>query len=127
MRKCPTCQAAKPDTDFYPNGKGPCRECHRQRQKIWDASNRKKKLEYNRAWRKRNSGRRKIMLACTNAFWKAIRDGRLKRGKVCAFCDSTEAIEGAHTDYDKPLAVIWLCRKCHRIWDSIQPKTKSVG
>ena len=43
---------------------------------------------------------------------KAIRNGILKR-QPCAECDHQQA-EAHHADYSKPLAVVWLCRSCHR-------------
>ena len=41
----------------------------------------------------------------------AIQLGHVKR-QPCRDCGKPNA-EGHHTDYNKPLDVIWLCRKCH--------------
>ena len=43
---------------------------------------------------------------------QAVRSGRLVRDSCCV-CGSSEGVEGHHDDYDKPLAVIWLCKKHH--------------
>lgn len=124
MLICATCKRSDRDTKFYQRRRcSYCIECQRSKQAVWNRANHSKKLEYNRRWRQRNKARRSVMLACTNVFWRAIRGGKLERGTQCAFCGSTSGIEGAHTDYDKPLFVIWLCRSCHRQWDSLRPKT----
>ncbi len=44
----------------------------------------------------------------------AIDSGKLIKASNCTLCLSSENIEGHHPDYDKPLEVIWLCRKCHK-------------
>lgn len=43
---------------------------------------------------------------------KAIKIGKLIRQK-CEFCGES-VTEAHHDDYQKPLAVRWLCRKHHR-------------
>jgi hypothetical protein len=47
------------------------------------------------------------------ATW-AVKKGVLVRPKKCPKCGNREHIEGHHWDYDKPLMVEWMCRKCHR-------------
>ena len=46
----------------------------------------------------------------------ALRSG-LKRGliqpKPCEICSEPKA-EAHHPDYDRPLLVQWLCRRCHK-------------
>jgi len=40
----------------------------------------------------------------------------IKRGKIiktnCIVCDNSQ-VEAHHHDYNKPLEVVWFCRKCH--------------
>jgi hypothetical protein len=47
---------------------------------------------------------------------RTLANNGLKRGKLirkpCEKCGDSKA-EMHHEDYDRPLEVIWLCRKCH--------------
>jgi len=48
-------------------------------------------------------------------YHNALRLGIIVRPDVCSQCGAKgERIEGHHTDYSKPLDVIWLCFSCHR-------------
>lgn len=40
-----------------------------------------------------------------------IKRGKIKRN-ACVKCGNEQA-EVHHSDYTKPLEIIWLCRKCH--------------
>ena len=44
---------------------------------------------------------------------QAIRKGILTRPSECSSCQTTGRIEGHHSDYTKPLEVIWVCTPCH--------------
>lgn len=44
---------------------------------------------------------------------KAIKKGLIIRPNVCSDCGCEARVEGHHSDYSKPLDVIWLCPKCH--------------
>ena len=66
---------------------------------------------------------RKASRCVTNA----VRDGRLIKSDRCTLCLSIENIEGHHPDYDKPLEVVWLCRKCHRNYHKELKKELSNG
>lgn len=53
----------------------------------------------------------------------AIRVGAVKRMEKCEICgyegtfeDGRTAIQAHHSDYNKPLDVMWLCQKCHHEW-----------
>jgi len=45
----------------------------------------------------------------------AVKLGILHKPNVCEEClEISDKIDGHHHDYDKPLEVKWVCRKCHR-------------
>lgn len=44
---------------------------------------------------------------------RALDRGELVRPKTCELCLSEGKMEAHHVDYGKPLAVTWLCKKCH--------------
>lgn len=53
-----------------------------------------------------------IKAACYGIYRYALRRGDLVRGP-CAVCGEPKT-EGHHTDYTKPLDVVWLCPEHHR-------------
>lgn len=56
----------------------------------------------------------------------AIKSGKLIKPTHCSRCKQipdTGRIEGHHPDYAKPLEVVWVCTRCHRIVDG---STKEV-
>ena len=60
-----------------------------------------------------------IKYKATNAVNNAIRDGLLIKPNKCECCNNefiSHNIHGHHTDYAKPLEVIWLCNLCHVDW-----------
>lgn len=62
-----------------------------------------------KAYRKRN--RQKI--DCHNYVAMAIKFGHLIRPEICHSCKIQCKPQAHHHDYEKPLEVVWLCRKCH--------------
>jgi len=62
---------------------------------------------------------------------KAIKKGVLIQPVKCSICDGIQefkdgrnGIQAHHSDYDKPLDVIWMCQKCHHKWHS---KNKAIN
>lgn len=44
---------------------------------------------------------------------EAKKRGILEERIICEKCAAIERLDMHHPDYQKPLKVIWLCRKCH--------------
>jgi len=47
---------------------------------------------------------------------KAVYSGKVRKPERCEACGSEPGkprLHGHHTDYKRPLDVIWLCRPCH--------------
>jgi len=55
---------------------------------------------------------------------RAVLRGDMTRPSTCEQCRTEGYIEAAHYDYAQPLLVRWLCRRCHRKWDAVNPKSK---
>lgn len=56
-----------------------------------------------------NRNRTRARAAVTNALNRGI----ISKPTLCSSCSSKSNIEAHHYDYNKPLDVMWLCRKCH--------------
>lgn len=72
-----------------------------------------RRAEATKRWRQDNAEKR----AAHHKVYRAVRSGRLVRADSCEHCHKTCKTEAAHTDYSKPLGVLWLCRKCHAVLD----------
>lgn len=60
-------------------------------------------------WNEKYPERYKAHYLLTNA----VRDGRIKKSPTCEICGKGGKIHGHHTDYSRPLEVVWLCAQCH--------------
>lgn len=56
----------------------------------------------------------------------AIESGKIIRPNQCNRCNNTYRIEGHHTDYSKPLEVLWLCKHCHMDIHGFSLKSKGL-
>ena len=75
--------------------------------KAWSEANPGAMTAYKKAWYERNKDRMRVK----EKVKYAVRSGKLQK-LPCGVCGE-EKVEAHHPDYDKPLDVIWLCRKHH--------------
>jgi hypothetical protein len=132
MKRCFKCKKAKPLDQFYVHSEtldghlGKCKACTKKdvRRRYYDPrfrpniiayekarfrqpDRKAKALEYAKQARKRHPGKARARTKVA----RAVRAGKIKR-LPCQTCGSLK-VEAHHTDYRKPLSVVWLCRKHH--------------
>jgi hypothetical protein len=123
MKKCKDCNKVKRTSDFYGN-QGECKECTKDRVRLNYFKNRSHyityernrgsdpvrkslKIIYQREMRRRFPGK----FRARNKVNNEVRAGRIIK-KPCESCGNPKS-QAHHTDYRKPLSIIWLCRKHH--------------
>ena len=76
--------------------------------------NREKILAYAKVYRQTHKAKPRPphKAKCKDLFRYAVKTGRIQK-QPCSVCGALKA-EGHHSDYSKPLEVIWLCRLHHR-------------
>ena len=106
---------------------GKCKECTkhdsfiRSRQKVdqireyekvrSQTEKRKQNMRlYTKKYKQKHPERTAIMLRVQ----RAIRSGMLKRPECCSICGKKTRIYAHHSDYSKPLDVIFVCQSCHK-------------
>jgi hypothetical protein len=57
---------------------------------------------------------------------KALRNKTLVPA-ACEVCGKTDNVHGHHQDYSKPLEVIWVCPKHHRLFHSAEKVRGGLG
>jgi hypothetical protein len=128
-RICTRCGEWRPWSDFYadaakPSGHKPwCKTCCNRQQKdagrytkwYWKDPEHSRELKRTVAKnnpvvrdRKNEEGRARSVLD------KAVKRGDVVRPAVCELCGAECKPEGHHEDYSQPLAVQWLCCRCHK-------------
>lgn len=93
----------------------------------WRQANPSRKCEYGRAWYARNADqialtdheRRQRNLPkgrARGAIGDLKKAGQISAPWVCENCHTVEQLDGHHDDYQYPLQIRWLCRRCHQRW-----------
>lgn len=146
MNRCFKCLRDLPIEEFYrhhmmADGRlSKCKECARFDVRKHRAENIDRIREYDRQRSKpqsltdaRREGKRRTVPAWRNADPRRLRAhnaaARAFREKktLCEGCGKESRLEKHHPDYDKPLAVLWLCKPCHAIADKIRRLTEGVA
>lgn len=145
-KRCDKCGQTKPLGEFYRNvgGKYGCRAwckvcyCERQRKQDcgririsrkpegWKLTSRELiRRGYVSAYEyiKNNPGR----IKANNATNRAIARGTLIRPEQCPFCHKKSRTVAHHEDYSKPLEVVWMCYRCHRLMHHRRRNEFSAG
>ena len=104
---------------------GSCIQCRASYSKVY--RKRAVYIEYNKEYSKTDAGRKstsiKNKLACdkypnahkSRAYYWSHRH-LMDVLKFCELCSSPNGIEAHHYDYNLPLSVVFLCKKCHTDW-----------
>lgn len=132
---CSKCLQNKPITEFYRNKdkvRPDCKSCVKDRVANYRNSDEGKskikqynespkgkermrrfdKSEKRRILRK-NAVKNKFKIAVRNKLQYAVKSGKIIKPERCSICNTKDIIHGHHDDYNKPLDVIWVCKKCH--------------
>jgi hypothetical protein len=130
IKICKNCKEPKPLHDFFRQAatsdghQARCKDCEKIRaQKKYEASKEIRKsqmrenFEANRSLyyqrqsvlAKKYPDRTKARQAVSNAVYRK----ELVKSP-CVFCANVKS-EAHHPDYSRPLDVVWMCRRCHRI------------
>jgi hypothetical protein len=141
MKQCRICGQEKSLNEFYKQNdmadghRSECKACTRKNTRLRYITNPNKKREIDRKWYLANKEKRRLItqkwmranpdkvksqigrysekVKAKNALNNAIYLGRISKPEICSVCGCTGIIHGHHTDYSKPLEVIWLCPQCH--------------
>jgi len=137
LYRCGKCFGFFPFDDFYKSKrtilgiKGECKQCHmrtcidsrdkdaaRERSAQYmvkaRAADPEKFRAIDREKHKASKAKYPEKIAARQAVNDAVKRGELIRPNECEDCSTTKfVLHGHHDDYSKPLAVRWLCPKCH--------------
>jgi len=71
-----------------------------------------KKIDWNKNNKQKNHTPEHIRNYAHSVVYGNLHLGLIEK-KPCEKCNSKNT-EAHHSDYNKPLNIIWLCKKCHR-------------
>lgn len=88
-----------------------CRECGSKRAREYRKTKGGKLVWANIQRRQYKKFSKKVI--ARTMLYAAVKSGKVLKPNRCSKCKSNRNIQGHHTDYLKPLEVIWLCKICH--------------
>jgi ribosomal protein S27AE len=115
---CKTCERKhKQDKTYYKRYYDENRDRIYAKNAAWHEKNRQYANEKTRLWHKthgkENYRKNKLKIRARIELYYAVKKGIIQKPLDCSQCGHSGYIEAHHTDYKKPLDVIWLCKKCH--------------
>jgi hypothetical protein len=154
LRKCcRTCGQTKPLDEFYRHTasasgrQSSCKDCQKERAAAWQRAHPERHRAYVYTWkashpdqvsrhRKLTRSRRdqttadfiRVVVRVASTVRRAIASGRLVRPDQCSACGRSGIVPDAvHEDYEAPLEVTWLCRRCHYRWTRARKQADARG
>lgn len=139
MKTCFKCGAEKPRTEFYRHPEmadgllGKCKDCTKSDMRI-DRHTKPRVREYDR--QRASLPHRAALRARVTKEWRQKHQDRAKAHQMasragltaptsCEGCGLKKRLEKHHSDYSKPLLVVWLCKPCHAIADKIRRRLEA--
>lgn len=133
MKECSKCGVLKPHDLFQKRAASTdgltasCKDCLKERDSKRNSSEKRRKMR--RDYAATPEGKLKCNAAKAAYIEKNpkiraahilvgnyIRDGKLLKVYCCENCNAGGKVEAHHSDYNKPLEILWLCDKCHKDW-----------
>ena len=114
-KKCTKCKKVKSLDDFYKDSRtkdnrySSCKKCHLIQGSRYEKNNKEKRYKRLQKFYLKEENRLKPGARIKSR--KAVKLGELLKGK-CEICGEKK-VDAHHTDYSKPLEVMWLCRPHH--------------
>jgi len=138
IKRCTECGRILPLSEFNKCRRNPdglqdkCRECFSRYNKAHYAKNSARIKENVMRYKQENPQnvfqtrlktceKNPTMINAQKVVDEAIKAGIITRPHTCSGCgcsDKEHRIEAHHSDYSKPLDVVWLCTPCHRALDA---------
>ncbi len=118
-QQCTNCKEIKLLNCFSKSGKPNgrlrviCKQCEQVRQNEWRKKFPEKPQAVFQKWRDKNYHKYKAQVKLRNA----VVAGNIIR-QPCQLCGKSK-VHAHHSDYTKPLEVMWLCPKHHTAWHRV--------
>lgn len=87
-----------------------CKEC----KKLYKKEN-KNILLLKQQERRKNNSEYLLKQKARNLLYSEIRAKRIIKPCICEGCNTENILQAHHFNYNEPLNIIWLCRKCHSV------------
>lgn len=80
----------------------------------------KRHPEKNKQYKTNDLTRHEAQYKARGIIFRAVRAGTMKAPENCTGCSLPKKLQAHHPDYNKPLDVIWLCSRCHKLQHKIE-------